>query len=521
MAWMGLSREHEDEIAARGLDVSLAERLSVWSDGRAIAFDYRRADGRVHNTKLRRGKGDMPWATQGLPLIPWNVQCLEGESADRILVWVEGEFDGWAMIQAGILDVVSVPNGAPSSENEKGQKRYAYLYRGERLHPAIDKFSVHVLAVDNDEKGLFLREALAARLGVERCRYVTWPDGCKDANDVLREHGEQALRDLVFGAQRPLVDEVAALSEIEDGPILVPYSLGFFELERVRWEGERGNLNYRGVPTIKRDADGRPTDPLRHHLNFPRKGLVTLLGPYGQGKSTFIRNIIVNMAVQHGWKSAITCFEEDVKPDVRDSFRKCYMGKPVGLMNAGEIEAADAFIEDNIFFIRKVLRRKTDASRLISLIEYAIKVYGINMFVVDPFNEIDHTWDSRGKSKSDYIGDVLMELRDLTTDYNCLGVVCLHPPAEMMRKVSGKYKNENAFYRMSAAADSAMFANKSNICLCAWQPGTEWFFFVNPDKIKKQEVFGKPIGIEFWFCAYEERFYVSRTGWDIFSGEDD
>jgi Toprim-like len=53
-----------------------------------------------------------------------------------------------------------------------------------------------VLAVDADEPGQKLETELARRLGHERCWRISWPHGCKDANDVLRMMRKDVLRAL-------------------------------------------------------------------------------------------------------------------------------------------------------------------------------------------------------------------------------------------------------------------------------------------------------------------------------------
>ena len=50
-------------------------------------------------------------------------------------------------------------------------------------------------------QGLALAEELARRLGKERCYRVSWPDGCKDANDVLQNLGEATLRGSIDNAE--------------------------------------------------------------------------------------------------------------------------------------------------------------------------------------------------------------------------------------------------------------------------------------------------------------------------------
>ena len=68
-----------------------------------------------------------------------------------------------------------------------------------------DKIRI-VLALDNDERGIELRNELIRRLDPERCLLVEGPEGCKDANDVLMRHGEEQVRECIEAAHEiPLV----------------------------------------------------------------------------------------------------------------------------------------------------------------------------------------------------------------------------------------------------------------------------------------------------------------------------
>ena len=126
--WSGASTiipEHAKRLRERGLDPTLCARLGVHSLPGAIGFHYHALNGQLHNTKIRRGKGDMPWATAGKQLMLWNLSCLADDPApDEAVIITEGEFDALACVQAGLTRVVSVPNGA-----QHGEHGFQYLYR--------------------------------------------------------------------------------------------------------------------------------------------------------------------------------------------------------------------------------------------------------------------------------------------------------------------------------------------------------------------------------------------------------
>jgi hypothetical protein len=117
---------------------------------------------------------------------------------------VEGEIDKLSLEEAGYVNAISVPNGASTS--------LIYLERSASHIAHVQRW---VIAVDTDEKGKALAEALAARLGIGRCRFVVWPESCKDANDVLVRLGADAVRACIEAAQPYKLPESAAAGPSE------------------------------------------------------------------------------------------------------------------------------------------------------------------------------------------------------------------------------------------------------------------------------------------------------------------
>ncbi|XP_057465094.1 primase homolog protein-like [Actinidia eriantha] len=113
------------------------------------------------------------------------------EEADEIII-VEGEIDKLSMEEAGFLNCLSVPDGAPQKLSTKElpspEKDYTFQYLW-NCKEYLDKASRIILATDSNKPGAALAEKLARRLGRERCWRVSWPKkdefSCfKDANEV-------------------------------------------------------------------------------------------------------------------------------------------------------------------------------------------------------------------------------------------------------------------------------------------------------------------------------------------------
>ena len=121
--------------------------------------------------------------------IPWNANAM----LDNDTVYItEGMMDALALMECGVMNVISVPNGSGSSldcfDNVK------------TLMAGVKHF---VFAGDTDRSGVELRERVMKLLGETRCSYVEWtapaddshpePYVAKDANEMLIARGREAL----------------------------------------------------------------------------------------------------------------------------------------------------------------------------------------------------------------------------------------------------------------------------------------------------------------------------------------
>lgn len=152
----------------------------------AIRFPYFR-DGQVVNVKYRDHRKHFRMESGAERILYGIDDCLEylATTTDtaKTLIWVEGEIDKLSMEVAGFKNCVSVPDGAPSPTSKDYTSKFTFLESAEEL---LAQFDRHILAVDNDAPGQKLEEELARRLGHEKCYRAQWPDGCKDANEVLK-----------------------------------------------------------------------------------------------------------------------------------------------------------------------------------------------------------------------------------------------------------------------------------------------------------------------------------------------
>ncbi|XP_073156037.1 primase homolog protein isoform X2 [Henckelia pumila] len=201
-----LGEELVDYFAGRMISKETLQRNKVMqvSGEKIIAFTYRQ-NGLLVGCKYRTIEKKF-WQDSGTEKMLYGLDDIT--KADEIII-VEGEIDKLSIEEAGIFNCVSVPGGAPQTVSIKElpsmdkDVSFQYLWN---CKDYLDKASRIILATDGDIPGQALAEELSRRLGRERCWQVSWPekDGSnsfKDANEVLKNLGAAALRDVISRAK--------------------------------------------------------------------------------------------------------------------------------------------------------------------------------------------------------------------------------------------------------------------------------------------------------------------------------
>lgn len=402
-------------LMARGIDPAIAEAHGVQSTGRKnggdwLAFPYQRS-GKTVTTKYRRidaGPEDQKFSQDaGAPYkLCWNEDSLrQGEGP---VVITEGEMDTLAVLQADFDRVISIPDGAPAHEVEDdGSDKWAYVPDLiDRLRGCRDI----VIAADGDQPGANLRAYLERRLGKARCRYLRYPPGCKDANDVLRKNGKDALRRLIEGA--PHV-KVSGLAKLRDMP--PPQEVQVFKAHL-----------------------GGPDSGFDDHVSILRGQLSVWTGIPGHGKSTLVKAICMELGRYHHWKFAIGAFEDDVQTDFRRDVATYIAKCPHDALSDDQWAKADEYLDERFaFIVEEEMGPRMTIDWLIEAMEGAVVRYGVNMIVIDPWSKLDHA-RGRDESENDYTGRVLNELKRFARAFDVHVAVVAHP-RKAAKKADGSY----------------------------------------------------------------------------------
>jgi twinkle protein len=161
---------------------------------------------------------------------------------------------------------------ANAERQELRGEKFSYLEADEARLKQVKKF---VLAVDADPPGQKLEAELARRLGWQ----VSWPHGCKDANDVLFKLGKDTLRALYEGAKPYPVEGVIEVADIADR-IRAIYDQGL---------PEPASTGFRRLDGLYRVRPGEFT---------------VLTGIPSHGKSEFLDALMINLG-QAGWRFGV------------------------------------------------------------------------------------------------------------------------------------------------------------------------------------------------------------------------
>jgi twinkle protein len=277
-------------FAKRGIGAEVVARNGIaWTrayipaekrEVECIAFPYRQG-GEVVNYKYRTFDKQFAQVKGGAKVL-YGLDDISGED----LVIVEGEMDKLACDEAGIANVLSVPDGAPKKVRDgvidpKDDAKFSYLWN---CREVLDRSKRVILATDANEPGKALAEELARRIGKEKCWLVSWPDSNdsprKDANDVLLFDGPDVLRECIALAKPYPISGLYDFASFE-GKVLALYHNGH----------ERAFST--GFTSLDQLVMIRPGE------------LHVVTGYPNHGKSELVDQLLVNLARQYGWRFAL------------------------------------------------------------------------------------------------------------------------------------------------------------------------------------------------------------------------
>jgi len=431
--WFAKRGIPEAIVARHCIALQTAYLPQLEDEAPCLVFPYFR-DCQAINLKFRSLEGKLFRQVKDAEKLLYGLDDLTEDWA----VIVEGECDKLALEVAGITNAASVPDGAPPAGSKPSDTKFEYLMT---CASVFDRLKKIILAVDHDAPGKMLEEELARRLGPERCWRVTWPDRCKDANDVLLQHGAETLRECIESAKPLPIEGVLTVADLA-GDVMALYL-----------EGLHGGVST-GWPSVDAHYTVRPGE------------LTIVTGIPSHGKSQWLDALIVNMAREHGWSFGI-CSPENL-PVSRHVAKliEQYSGFPFREGPSKRVPHEEVVTALNWLHGHFVFIAPEESLTIPGLLDTAKRLvarHGIRGLIIDPWNEFEHTRPS-GQTETESICLALTQIRRFARTHGVHVWVVAHPQ-KLYRKEDGSYPVPTPY----DISGSAHWRNKADNCLAIWR----------------------------------------------------
>ena len=408
-----ISTNVETWFGTRGISKQTLQELQV-TEGKewmpqtsktenTIQFNYFMGD-QLINVKYRDGRKNFK-LYKGAEKVFYNINSIVGY--DECVI-VEGEMDVLALHEAGIKNVISVPNGATLNSNNLD-------YLDNCIDYFEDKTKI-ILAVDADEAGQALKQEFIRRLGAEVCYTVDFAD-CKDANDYLIEHSTDMLRSAIHAAKQVPLEGVSTLYDIQD-------ELKDFVKNGFKPGFQVGLENFDKI------------------FSTYTGQFITVTGIPSSGKSDFVDQMCVGYNANYGWKTAFASPENaPTYLHAHKLMRKVWqdMPSPDDIDGDQWNKVAD-HVNDNFYFID--MERYT-LDHVLKKGAELVKRKGIKCLVIDPFNKVRDI-NCKTEDVNRYTMEYLTKIEVFAKKYDVLVFIVAHP-TKMYKGSDGKIEEPTMY----------------------------------------------------------------------------
>lgn len=396
----------------------------------------------------------------------------------------EGEIDALSFEVAGFLNAVSVPDGGINPEVKQIQTKLDYLDNCSDYFKNMHRI---YLSTDSDAPGIRLREELARRLGKSRCWIVRYPNDCKDANEVLIKHGKDKLKECIENAELYPIEGIHYANERRD---------------------ELKDLYDNGFPNGAKTGYSN----LDELITFYGSQLTIVTGIPSHGKSNFMDQLMIKLAINHNWSWGI--FSPENATIEIHLLRLCeiLIGKPFlkdynHRMTFDEMESAREFINNHTYFILP----DNEEYRLERILEAAsglVLKHGIKGLILDPWNTLEHQYGN--DSETIYTGKVLNQLKYFARIHDIHLILVAHP-RKMARRKDSKLFEVPTLYDISGSANWFNIADNGMVVYRQFSEDfTESYPIVYIQKVKHKFI-GKTGFAKFDFDVSCQR-YIEKSG---------
>lgn len=272
------------------------------------------------------------------PILFGMYQC---ENYDKLII-TEGQIDSLSVAEAGYKNAVSVPNGA----NGFSWVPFCWDF--------VSKFTEIVIFGDCEDGKITLVENIKQKFSRSNIKVVRIKDykDCKDANEILQKYGKEAIVQAIENAEQIASDRIKRMSDVEavDVENTPSVSTGIKELDKTMSGG------------------------------FRKGELIIVTGKRGDGKSTFVSQLICN-ALENPETKAFIYSGEMIDINVK---------RWIDMQLAGRKEIQNSIIDklnkwyhDRLFLYDNTAINENEDIEVIKYAEEAVSKYGCNFIVID------------------------------------------------------------------------------------------------------------------------------------------
>jgi len=401
-------------LKTRNIDQATCEKYGYFTkDGKQWAPYYNQG-GKLIGYKQRTKDKEFYWKGSSKGTMLFGQQLWKKGSGKKVTV-TEGELDALAISQAFDLKwpVVSVPNGAQGAIKAI-KENFEWL----------NSFEEIVFAFDNDKAGQEAVKECAEIFPFGKVKVVSYPDGCKDACDLLKFNHALVQR-LVWDAYQYSPDDILCgedlRAEIHKEPVV--------------------GLPFNCFPELSEKLKG-----LRKHEFY------LFSAGSGLGKTTAAHEIGYDLLMNSNQKIGIVALE-DTKRDTAERYLSMHLDKPLrhdreGVTSEDLDRAYDETIALGNWFLYDHFG-SLDCDRLISKLEYFASALQVDWIILDHISIVVSGNDTADERKD--IDKLMTGMNSLIKKFP-VGIIAI---VHLKRPAQGKSYNEGRQVSLSDLRGSA------------------------------------------------------------------
>lgn len=316
----------------------------------------------------------------GSELIFYNLDSIRTSKEVYI---VEGEIDCMSIMECGIYNVISVPNGAGSKDLKYLDNCINYFENKEKIY----------LLTDNDKSGIELRNELVRRLGAERCFIFEFKE--KDINEYLVNNGKEKLEILLKNPIEYPLENIVSINDIKDlwvNDEAKGYIIGLKYFDEIFSTYTKQFIVVTGIPT--------------------------------HGKSDFVDQMTVGYALNYDWKIAYASPENKPEKIHYQKLWKKVSGNRAANSN-DEYKLINDWIKDHFFLMD--FEKGFNLINVLNKTKELIKRKGLNCLVIDPYNKVPNKESKLLIDSVGYIREYLFLIDEFCRMNDILIILVVHP----------------------------------------------------------------------------------------------